>query len=85
MAAEKGKRVCTYFATVFVSQSHWELRMSLSLSPFYFTKYPIVNPTVRAAPSLSTGRRFVFTMKSGNVVRLVIIANLAVKLDLIRK
>jgi hypothetical protein len=42
-------------------------------------------PTARAAPSLSTVKRFVFTMKSGNVVRLVIIANLAAKLELIQK
>lgn len=54
------------------------------LSPSSF-ECSIVNPTVRVAPSLSTGRRFVFTTKSGNVVRLVIIANLAVKLELIRK
>jgi hypothetical protein len=46
-----------------------------SLSPFHLTECSIVNPTARAAPSLSTGRRFVFTMKSGNVVTLVITTN----------
>ena len=59
--------------------------LCLSPSPFYLTECSIVNPTARAAPSLSTGRRFVFTMKSGNAVTLVIIANLAVMLELIRK
>jgi hypothetical protein len=43
------------------------------------------NPTARAALSLSTGRRFVFMMKFGNVARLVITANLAVKLELIQR
>ena len=57
----------------------------LSPSPVYLAERTIVKPTARAAPSLSTGRRSVFTMKSGNVVRLVIIANLAVKLGLIRR
>jgi hypothetical protein len=82
MAAEKEERVCSYFTTVSALRSHWESRISLSThSRFYLTD----NPTARAVPSLSTGRGFVFTMKSGNVVRLVIIDNLAAKLELIQK
>jgi gamma interferon inducible lysosomal thiol reductase (GILT) len=69
--------------SIHVAESLEIWRVSYLLPPLALL---ILNPTTgRAALSLSTERRFVFTTEPGNVVMSVIILNLIMKLELIQK